>query len=190
MRIIRVKVRFLLALVLLSLTTMTSANEMDTINAFLSRLSPRDFPALPAQVASAFIELGCTVPQASYYVKGKSNVISGSFAKLGQKDYAILCSKNGVSQIQVFWGGNTRCESELEIVDDVTFFQGVGSGKREYSRIIGVTSRRSIPNISPADGDYKLKDPYHDAIYDAFAEKASTIFYCEKGKWHELEGAD
>ena len=60
----------------------------------------------------------------------------------------------------------------------------------EYSRVLGVTPGRAIVNILPADSDYKLKAPYHDAIQDAFAGKASTIFYCEKGKWHELEGAD
>ena len=105
------KVRFLALLSLLSLSVMANANERNAAND-LSRLSPRDFPALPAQVASALIELGCTVPQASYFVKGKSNVKSGSFAKLGQKDYAVLCSKNGASHIQVVWGGKTRCKSE------------------------------------------------------------------------------
>ena len=189
MRIIRIKVRFLIALVLLSLTTMAGANEVDSANT-VSRLSPREFTAIPAQVRSALIELGCTIPQVTYFSKGKSNVISGNFAKQGQMDYAALCSRNGVSHIQVIWGGKTRCKSELETREDSIYFQGVGSEKMEYSRVLDVTSRRAIANLSLADDGSKLSAPYHEAIQDAFAEKGSTIFYCEKGKWHKLEGAD
>ncbi len=189
MRIIRVKVRFLIALVLLSLTAMASANEVDSANT-VSRLSPREFNAIPVQVRTTLIELGCTIPQVSYFSKGKSNVISGNFAKRGQIDYAVLCSRNGVSHIQVVWGGQARCDSELQIKEDSIFFQQEDSGKMEYSRVLGVTPQRAIVNLSPADDGSKLSASYHDAIQDAFAEKGSTIFYCEKGKWHELEGAD
>lgn len=189
MRIIRVKVRFLIALASLSLMTMASANEVDSANT-VPRLSPREFTAIPAQVRATLIEMGCSIPQASFFLKGKSNVISGSFAKRGQKDYAVLCSKNGVSHIQVVWGGQARCEAALQMYEDNIFFQQVTSGKMEYSRALGVTSRNSIANITHNDDDFKPSVPFHEAIQDAFAWKASTIFYCEKGKWHEMEGAD
>jgi len=189
MPIFGVSIRVLKALVLLSLSAMASAIEVGTDYNVL-RLSPKEFPALPAQVVSVLIEMRCTIPQASFFLKAKSNVISGSFAKRGQNDYAVLCSRNGVSHIQVVWGGQARCESELHIKNDSIFFQQETSGKMEYSRILGVTSRRAIANFTHADDDFKPSAPYHEAIQDAFADKASSVLYCEKGKWQWLGGAD
>ena len=189
MRIFRIKVQYLIVLVLLLLTAVASANDAASVNA-VSRLSPSEFISIPAHVRKALIELGCTIPQVSYFSKGKSNVVTGSFAKQGQIDYAVLCSRNGVSHIQIVWGGRARCESELQMKEDSIFFQQVDSEKMEYSRVLGVTPQRAIVKLSPEDEGIKLSAPYHEAIQDAFAEKASTIFYCDKGKWHALEGAD
>jgi hypothetical protein len=188
-RIIRVKVRLLIALVLLSLASVVNANEVDSVTT-VPRLLPGEFAFIPVQVKKTLTELGCTIPQASYFPKGKSNVISGSFAKRGQIDYAVLCSRNGMSHIQVVWGGQARCESALQVMEDSIFTHQEDSGNIEYSRVLGVTPQRAIVKLLPADDGPKLSAPYHEAIQDAYVEKASTIFYCENGKWHELEGAD
>ena len=176
--------------VLLSLIAMASASEWDDAANAVTRLSPIEFPQLPSEVAATLIELGCTIPQPSFFTKGKTNVISGNFAKHGQKDYAVLCSKNGVSHIQVIWGGSARCQSELESRGDHGYLQVVLPGEIGYSRAIGVASQRAIAGYQSEYNGPKPSDTSHEGIEDSFIEKASTIFYCANGVWSELQGAD
>lgn len=78
---------------LLALIAMASANESDGATNAIKRLSPLEFRQLPSKVAARLIKLGCTIPQPSFFTKDKTNVISGNFAKPGQKDYAVLWLK-------------------------------------------------------------------------------------------------
>ena len=188
MHIISVRVRVLA--VLLSLTAMASANEWDDAANAVVRLSPREFPQLPSEVVATLIELGCTIPQPTFFSKTKANVISGNFSKHGQKDYAVLCSKNGVSHIQVVWGGSARCQSKLESREDRGYLQVVLPGEIGYSRAIGIASQQAMAGYHSEYNDPKSPDTSHEGIEDIFIEKASTIFYCANGVWSELQGAD
>ena len=166
------------------------ADDWDDADKAISRLSPRMFSELPTSVADELVKQGCTIPQPSAYIKGKTGVISGSFAKRGQKDYAVLCSKNGVSHIQVIWGGPIQCKSELEPLNDRIFLQTGSGGRINYSRAIGKVSQKTIASQHYEQGDTIPPDTSHDGIENAFVEKASTIFYCANGKWFDLAGAD
>lgn len=189
MRIIKSST-FVIAILLVSFSV-TRADEWDDAAKAITRLSPRMFPELPASIADELEKNGCTIPQPSAYYEKKTGVISGSFAKRGQIDYAILCSKNGVSHIQVIWGGTTQCESELKPRDDRNSLQGgPGPGGIAYSRAIATASQRTIAAYQSEYQGLKIPDTSHDGIEDIFIEKSSSILYCANGKWTKHSGAD
>jgi hypothetical protein len=43
----------------------------------------------------------------------ETNVIRGEFARVGQLDWAVLCSRDGHSTILVLWGRPTSCPGEI-----------------------------------------------------------------------------
>src|SRR5215210_7852063 len=108
------------------------------------RLSPTAFPRLPRRVRRSLLLRGCTIPQTFADAK-PHNVISGEFAKKGQRDWAVLCSRNRVSSIMVFWGGSARAVAEIAKGEDRTFLQVVGgNGEIGFSRSIIAVGRDQI----------------------------------------------
>ena len=159
-------------------------------DAATTRLPPTAFPQLPRRIMHHLQARGCTVPQ-SYGSSVPHNVISGEFARKGQKDWAVLCSKNKVSSILVFWGGSTKSVAQIAGAEDRGFLQGIdGAGKIGFSRVIGVVDRKHILRNYKEYGGPKPPPIDHQGIDDAFMEKASTARYYYRGKWLELQGAD
>lgn len=150
-------------------------------------LAPAAFTKLPQHIQNALVARGCFIPQA-YNSSNPHNVISGSFAARGQRDWAVICSTNGASSIQVFWGGKSRCASTISSVRDEAFLQVDAAGKVVYSREIKVAAEHRVfpQQLSSA----RAKRLSHDGIEDAFIGKASVIHYCVQGRWVELSGAD
>lgn len=155
----------------------------------IRRLPPAAFQELPAALVKQLEARGCTIPQ-TFVAAQAHNVIRGEFARPGQKDWAVLCSKGGKSTILVFWEKPTGCAVELALREDKGLLQTIGGGRIAYSR-----------KIDPVDKDYILKhyqayggpEPPpldHQGIDDAFVEKASVVHYCYQGKWLQLQGAD
>lgn len=180
-------------ILLLTLFSMANADEWDDAANAVTRLSPKIFPELPTSIADELVKKGCTIPQPDIYIslKKRTGVISGSFAKSGQKDYAVLCSRNGVSHIQVIWGGTSQCESELKPRHDRDSLQGgPGPGGIAYSRAIATASQRTIAAYQSEYHSLKFPDTSHDGIEDIFIEKGSSILYCANGKWTKHSGAD
>lgn len=178
-------------ILLLALSSMVKADEWDDAANSITRLSPKMFPELPASIADELVKQGCTIPQPSAYLKKNTGVISGSFAKHDQKDYAVLCSRNGVSHIQIIWGGTSQCASELRPSPDRSYLQGgPGPGGIAYSRAIANAPQKTIAAYKSEYGGPNPPDTSHDGIESIFIEKASTIFYCANGKWVKLPGAD
>jgi hypothetical protein len=60
----------------------------------------------------------------------------------------------------------------------------------EYSRVLAVASPRQIRQYAAASGAALPKVVDHDGVEDAFAEKGSTVWYLEGGRWLALAGAD
>jgi len=151
--------------------------------------NPQSYAELPASIAAALTKEGCRIPQGT--IDGKivaSNVISGSFAKKGQSDWAILCSKNGRQYIKVFWGGSARCTSRIDkgpVMSDDEIKQGL-----EFDRAIDTVDRKFILDHYEAYGGPKPPEITHLGINYEFLEKASVVHYCYEGQWLELTGAD
>ena len=105
----------------------------------------------------------------------KANVIHGQFARRGQTDWAVLCSKAGQSTILIFWGKASTCAGELntEKDDDIRYIEPVSEAD-----ILGDAD-------PPTPGLMK-----HQAIDDGLDGKGSTVYYCTDGQWKVVAGAD
>jgi hypothetical protein len=152
------------------------------------RLPPSAFPQLPGAVARSLERRGCTIPQ-TYDAATPNNVISGEFARAGQTDWAILCSRRRSSSILVFWGGSPKSVSEIARSADIGFLQGVGEGIG-FSREIGIADRKLILECYREYGGRKPPAIRHHGIQDAFVDKFSSVHYFHRGRWLELQGAD
>ena len=75
-------------------------------------LSPDAFPELPKNLVLELQERGCAIPQ-SFPAQKPQNVIRGQLARPGQFDWAVLCSRNRVSSILVFWKGAEKNPAEI-----------------------------------------------------------------------------
>jgi hypothetical protein len=153
----------------------------------IQRLEPKEFKELSPEVIKNLNDEGCQIPQ-TYVDKNSHNVIKGEFAKKGQIDWAVLCSKNSKSVIHVFWGGPANCPSKWGERSDSTYLQVIsGDGAIGFSRMIVSVGPEYIKNRNKDVADLK---EIHNGINDAFTEKASTVHYCSEGKWIKLAGAD
>lgn len=154
------------------------------------RLKPSAFSQLPKNIVSYLKARGCTIPQIFGETK-PHNVIRGEFAKSGQFDWAVLCSRNRVSAILVFWNGSTKSVAEIAQADDRGYLQTISEGGGAgFSRAIDVVDRDYILEHYWEYNGTKPPPIKHQGISDAFVEKASTVRYFYRGRWLELQGAD
>lgn len=173
---------------LLAIPLATAASEWDVAEKNIVRLHPDKFSQLPPTIMKDLTNRGCTVPQ-TWVSKKTHNAIEGEFAKKGQKDWAVLCSKAGVSSIIVFWGGSEKCSPELRSLPDKSFLQGTGSGIA-YSRLLSPVCKDFIDSQFKAYGGPKPPAIDHQGINDEFMDKASIVHYCKNGQWLKLTGSD
>ncbi len=155
----------------------------------IPRRSPSAFKQLPSSIVKQLEARGCTIPQVGG-VSGLHNVIRGEFAARGQTAWAVLCSKGGKSVIWVFWNKPSRCPRELAPMEDIHFLETGVSGQIEYSRGIRPVGKDYILKHYEAYGGPKPPTVEHQGIEDYFVGKASVIWYCYRGKWLQLTGAD
>ena len=154
--------------------------------------SPSSFSELRRHIVIELTNEGCLIPPGR--IDGKivaKNVISGEFARKGQKDWAILCFKDDHAYIRVFWGGAARCADRIE-------HPTVGLNAKSieqwggYDLAISPVGRKYILDHYRYGGYEGPKPPVitHQGIDNAVLEKTSTIHYCHNGSWLELSGAD
>jgi hypothetical protein len=177
-----------LALLLSSTVLAASAIDWEQAERDIERLSPATFRELPKDIIARLSERGCKVPQPNARTQ-LYNVVSGAFAKADQSDWAVLCSRNGMSSLLIFWGGEARCASEIARSEDRGWLQDTGAGAG-YSRVISVVDKVFIEQRYAAHGGPKPLLIDHHGIDDAFVEKGSTVHYCHQGRWLELPGSD
>lgn len=148
------------------------------------RLKPSDFPELPTKIVRELERRGCTIPQVTLEgVEMKEsrpqNVVSGEFARKGQKDWAALCSRRGQTAIYIFWGRPTKCPNVI------------GAGSDSADRYLDTADAKYILDHYEAYGGPKPPPRLlHQGLNDGIAEKASQVWYCYQGKWRVLQGAD
>jgi hypothetical protein len=156
----------------------------------IRRLPPDSFPQLPPVARSALKARDCRVPQ-SFTSKHPHNVVAGSFAHAGQRDWAVLCSRQDSSSVLIFWGSSeVRAPAEFPRAYDGAFLQGIGEGRIGYSRVLAAASPAQMREYAVSFGGTLPKVLDHDGLEDAFAEKASVVSYLEAGRWLALTGAD
>lgn len=107
------------------------------------RLAAAAFPRLPKNLVQELQRRGCTVPQV-YGTKRPHNVVRGEFARPGQADWAVLCSRDRVSSILVFWNGSEQGAAELARQEDKGYLQGIGGDEIGFSRMISAAGRAAI----------------------------------------------
>lgn len=154
------------------------------------RLSPTAFSQLPKIIVLSLQKRNCTVPQ-TFSNSTPHNVIRGQFAKRGQFDWAILCSRNRVSSILVFWNGSTKSVAEIARSDDKDYLQTIDDTPRiGFSRAIAAVGKSHIFAHYREYGGRKPPPIKHQGVNDAFIEKASLVHYFYRNRWLKLQGAD
>jgi hypothetical protein len=174
------------------------ANPFDDAARDTIRVRPRAAHVLPKAIATRFERMGCMVPQPFRQADAPAtidNVIRGHFARRGQTDYALLCSIDGRSRIEVIWGGAARCAALEDSSADVDWVQAIGPGpdgqeRLGYSRRISSASQEDIAYFRDNLGGRAPPDRTHHGIDDSFMGKGSTIHYCARGRWTALQGMD
>jgi len=179
------------------------------------KLQPADIAELPPEFVEKLNARGCSIPQfgevehaahaagktaddsgsePAHDTAGKSvpadrpsNVIRGEFARHGQEDWAVLCSKGGSSTIVIFWGKTTACPASLARLDDAHYLKRGKDKKVRYSRSIGALGKSDLGDRAGIAG---LKDFSHQGIDDRFVGKSSAFFYCSEGKWKIFPAKD
>ncbi len=184
---------FTLIFITFTLAFLSQVNAQDkwqVADKAIVRLKPAAFSQLPRNIVSYLESRGCTVPQ----IFGETephNVIRGEFAKVGQFDWAVLCSRSRVSSILIFWNGSTKSVAKIASSDDKSYLQTVdGAGTPGFSREIVVADKEYILEHYRADGGKKLPPIKQQGINDAFVEKGSSVRYFYRRRWLELQGAD
>lgn len=177
------------ALLLLLSTRGTSQDKWGQAEREIKRIPPSVFTELPTAVVKQLQVQGCMIPQV-FDASTPHNVIRGQFAKKGQDDWAVLCSKNGKSSILVFWAKPSQCSTGLAPAEDRSFLQEVGEGKMGYSRVIAAVDQAYLQEHYKRYAGPKLPPLDHQGINDAFVAKASVVHYCDGRKWLRLTGAD
>lgn len=153
------------------------------------RLKPREFRQLPSAVRRDLDRRNCTVPQFPR-TSAPHNVLSGSFISNRSRDWAVLCSVNGISRILIYRGGGASRVDSLARRPDVSYLQDVGNGIMEFSRKIDIASSKRIAEYAKANGIPKPPPLDHDGIDDSFRDKASSMVYYYRGKWRDLQSGD
>jgi hypothetical protein len=165
-------------------------------------------PAHVAELPPAFVEKlnarGCAIPQFGAIGRASgtegagdtgspaqagepTNVIHGEFARHGQEDWAVLCSKGGSSTIVIFWGKTTACPASLARLEDAHYLKRGKDKKVRYSRSIRALGETDLGDRAGISG---LKSFSHQGIDDRFVGKSSAFFYCSEGKWKIFPAKD
>jgi hypothetical protein len=167
-------------------------------NTAIRKLPPGDVAGLPAQFVEKLNARGCAVPQFGAVGRANdtagggdagepTNVIHGEFARNGQEDWAVLCSKGGSSTIVIFWGKATTCSASLARLEDAHYLKLGKDKKVRYLRSIRALGKSDLGDRAGIAG---LKSFSHEGIDDRFVGKSSAFFYCSDGKWKIFPAKD
>jgi hypothetical protein len=181
----------------------------------IRKVQPGEVPGLPAEFVEKLNARGCGIPQFGEVGRAASspanragdaagsggngmagepitpgeptNVIHGEFARHGQEDWAVLCSKGGSSTIVIYWGKATACPASLARLEDAHYLKRGADKKMRYSRSIRALGKSELGDRAGVAG---LKDFSHHGIDDRFVGKSSAFFYCSVGKWKIFPAKD
>ena len=151
----------------------------------IRRLPIAAFPDLPEAVRGVMEERHCTVPQ-TYEARRPENVIHGDFLEKGSRDWAVLCSHDGTSEILVFRSNALALPIELDSKKDIDRLQARLNGTLGFAWGLDIAKAGNMQRI--AGGKAGMFD--HDGIQVSIVEKSSRIHYFRDGSWIEFDGME
>jgi len=166
-----------------------TAADWEKADLAVRRLEPSAIKGLPDWLVSDLRRRQCLIPQ-SFAAGEPHNAISGRFNDGDVADWAVLCSRNRVSTVLVFWDGSAANVAEVQPQPDNHYLQGASATSIEYSRAIFVAPPEHIRAAQKEHRVTIVRSPTHDGINLAFLEKASSIWYWSGGKWLHIPDAD
>jgi hypothetical protein len=118
------------------------------------------------------------------YPGDRVRATQGEFERKGQTDWAVLCSRRGISMIYVFWGGSPRKYERLGEEPDRTSAEdkAVGLSLRDIGR---GSAERFI--ISERPERHGLPNPQHDILADSANYRDDAFYYRFHGRWIKLQ---
>jgi hypothetical protein len=154
-------------------------------------LKPADFPELPVLIQQKLNQLGCVIPQSSDDTT-PHNVVSGHFARPGQVDWAVICSKKGKSTVMVFWGRPNACAARPwgPYKDKgINVSLDSNSGKKGLFLRLKVRSPESARAVLEHLRQ-KNANLTHESLEYFHPGTGVRVEYCSSGRWRELWHAD
>ena len=113
-----------------------------------------------------------------------------STLRRGLFGWAALCSVNNSTALLAFRNDHDKYPVSVVTSKDRDYLQDLGGDNIVYSREITTVGRAFIMSHYRAYGGPEPPPINHQAIDDAFLEKASNTWYFYRGKWLRLQGAD
>jgi hypothetical protein len=184
--------KFALTFMFFILTVASTANAQDklqNVDVAMLRLKPNAFSQLPNKIVSFLEKRNCTVPQA-FNDSTPHNVIRGQFATKGQFDWAVLCSRDRVSSIMVFWNGSTKSVAEIASENDKDHLQKIDDTETiGFSRTIRVVGKERIFDYYGEHGGKKPPTVKNQGIADGSnSGDGSSLRYFYRKRWLRVQG--
>lgn len=154
------------------------------VSVAITRLQPSAVPQLPPAIRADLEKSGCRIPQ-SYGERKPHNAVRGHFIGTAQRDWAVLCSRNGTSAIFVYQTESPSERFEIAAQPDIKFVQE----PMGFSRRLLVASPHQIRRYFQYVGD-KAPTLSHDGVEDLFEDKASSVYYFARDRWYTWPGSD
>ena len=158
----------------------------DSIDSLAYLRKPSAFKSLPRNIIRYLEKNNYRIPQC--WCNGNPhNVVSGSFARKGQRDWAVLASRGGTSSVLVFWKGSTRLPGTIQSLPDKLFLQLHRDIHMQYNRLIKTVGKDFVERHAVWYGCTKPPLIDHSGITDAYVDKTTTVHYYYRGKWVDLQ---
>ncbi len=174
-----------------------------TLEARVPLAPPNAFAGVPREVRAQLYAQACLVPQPWLDPEAPlANVISGEFARKGQRDWAVVCSTGGLASIVIFWGGPERCPSPIPASERSLEHclvpplprapkgadaPAMGSCRRiERIGADRVKARYHADSLSSSERADDPGDFDHDAVREELGDRVALSHYCDGTRWHRL----
>lgn len=151
------------------------------------RVSPDTYARVPATIRSELKKRNCELPETKNWEGTLLNVVQGHFADAHQTDWAAICIlPDGSTRALMLWGKAASCPPEIHSGWALNEHFPPGEAGSLYLR---KAPPKDILAFREAFGEPNQTPVTHDGV-EVGGDKASLIYYCENGKWLELQGND
>lgn len=151
------------------------------------RVSPDAYASAPAKIRATLKEQHCELPETQNWERTPLNIVAGHFGEPRQEDWAAICiAPDGSTRVLVFWGKSAPCPAEFHNGWALESRFPPGQAGSLYLLAVPVKQILSYRNFF---GDTHDNPVNHEGI-EVGGDEASTIYYCYRGKWLALQGAD